>query len=96
MTLKSAVTTRGELAVGALFTSILPRSDDRGRDPEHVDDARPGQPHDLFGPQQTISDADTCSPLQITRQGIRNPPTTSVFSALTALLSRRTTAFRLG
>jgi outer membrane murein-binding lipoprotein Lpp len=50
----------------------------------------------LFGPQQTISDADTCGPLQITRQGIRNPPTTSVFSALTALLSRRTAAFRFG
>lgn len=50
----------------------------------------------LFGPQQTISDSDTCGPLQVTRQGIRNPPTTSAFSALTALLSRRTTAFRLG
>jgi hypothetical protein len=49
----------------------------------------------LFGPQQTISDADTCSPLQITRQGIRNPPTASVFSALTSLLSA-SKAFRLG
>lgn len=43
----------------------------------------------LFGPQQTIGDADTCGPLQVTRQGIRNPPTTSAFSALTALLSRK-------
>jgi outer membrane murein-binding lipoprotein Lpp len=37
----------------------------------------------LFGPQQTISDANTCGPLQITRQGIRTPPSASVFSALT-------------
>lgn len=50
----------------------------------------------LFGPQQTISDSDTCGPLQIARQGIRNPPTSSVFSALTALLARRTASFRLG
>jgi enoyl-[acyl-carrier-protein] reductase (NADH) len=50
----------------------------------------------MFGPQQTISDANTCGPLQISRQGIRNPPTASVFSALTALLTRRTAAFRLG
>jgi enoyl-[acyl-carrier-protein] reductase (NADH) len=50
----------------------------------------------LFGPQQTISDGNTCGPLQITRQGIRNPPTPSVFSALTGLLSRRTASFRLG
>jgi hypothetical protein len=49
----------------------------------------------LFGPQQTISDANTCNPLQITRQGIRNPPTASVFSALTSLLST-SKAFRLG
>lgn len=49
----------------------------------------------LFGPQQTISDADTCSQLKVTRQGIRNPPTASVFSALVALVSR-TSAFRLG
>jgi hypothetical protein len=50
----------------------------------------------LFGSQQTISDANTCGPLQIARQGIRTPPSASVFSALTALLSRRTAAFRLG
>jgi hypothetical protein len=50
----------------------------------------------LFGPQQTISDANLCSALQITRQGIRTPPTVSVFSALTQLLSRKTAAFRLG
>lgn len=49
----------------------------------------------LFGEQQTISDSKTCSLLKITRQAIRTPPTTSVFSALTALLSR-TSAFRLG
>jgi hypothetical protein len=48
----------------------------------------------LFGPQQTISDANACSALQISRQGIRNPPNTAVFSALVALLSR-TAAFRL-
>lgn len=50
----------------------------------------------LFGPQQTVSDGNACSALGITRQGIRNPPTASVFSSLTALLGRRTAAFRLG
>ena len=51
----------------------------------------------LFGPQQTISDADTCSALPVTRQGIRTPPTTSVFSALTSLLSSgKAPTFRLG
>jgi outer membrane murein-binding lipoprotein Lpp len=49
----------------------------------------------LFGPQQTISDSNTCNPLQITRQGIRTPPTPSVFSALTALVNT-SKAFRLG
>ena len=49
----------------------------------------------LFGQQQTISDSDTCNPLKISRQGIINPPTTSVFSALTRLLSE-SKAFRLG
>jgi hypothetical protein len=49
----------------------------------------------LFGVQQTISDANSCSVLQIARQGIRTPPTTSVFSALVALVSR-TKAFRFG
>jgi hypothetical protein len=51
----------------------------------------------LFGPQQTISDADTCSALQISRQGIHAPPSASVFSALTALFTRRlSTVLRLG
>jgi hypothetical protein len=51
----------------------------------------------LFGPQQTISDSNTCNPLQIARQGIISPPTTSVFSALTRLLSPTgKVAFRLG
>jgi hypothetical protein len=49
----------------------------------------------LFGPQQTISDADACSALQVPRQGIVQPPTTAAFSALVALVSR-TKAFRLG
>ena len=49
----------------------------------------------LFGTQQTISDANACSSLQIARQGIRTPPTTTVFSALVALVSR-TKAFRFG
>jgi hypothetical protein len=49
----------------------------------------------LFGPQQTISDANACSALQIPRQGIVQPPTTAAFSALVALVSR-TKAFRLG
>jgi hypothetical protein len=49
----------------------------------------------LFGAQQTISDADACSALQINRQGIINPPSASVFSALVQLVSR-TSAFRLG
>jgi hypothetical protein len=51
----------------------------------------------LFGPQQTISDQNTCSVFEITRQGIRVPPTSSVFSALTGLFSRRISTFlRLG
>src|SRR5262249_47487071 len=49
----------------------------------------------LFGSQQTISDANACSALQIHRQGIITPPTASVFSALVQLVSR-TSAFRLG
>jgi hypothetical protein len=40
----------------------------------------------VFGNQQTISDAGACQALRITRQGIRTPPTTAVFSALVALL----------
>lgn len=52
----------------------------------------------LFGAQQTISDGNLCSKgLDITRQGIRVPPTSTVFSALTALLTRRvSTVLRLG
>ena len=50
----------------------------------------------LFGPQQAISDSDTCGPLQITRQGVRQTPTVSVFSALTALLGPAKAAFRFG
>ena len=51
----------------------------------------------LFGPQQTISDSNTCTPLSVTRQGIRTPPTASVFSALTSLLSAgKAPAFKLG
>jgi hypothetical protein len=49
----------------------------------------------LFGPQQTISDSNTCNPLKVARQGIRTPPTASAFSALTALLGPAK-AFRLG
>ncbi len=41
----------------------------------------------LFGPQQTISDANLCSAFKITRQGIRNPPTASVFSAIVSLIT---------
>lgn len=48
----------------------------------------------VFGTQQTISDGNACSALQIARQGIRTPPTVSVFSALVALLgSSKTSAF---
>jgi hypothetical protein len=47
----------------------------------------------VFGPQQTISDGGFCNLLQITRQGIRTPPTVSAFSALVALLGTRTSAF---
>jgi hypothetical protein len=50
----------------------------------------------IFGPQQTISDANACSALQISRQGIRTPPTASVFSALVQLVSSKTSAFRFG
>ena len=41
------------------------------------------------------SAGNACNALQIHRQGIIQPPTTSVFSALVALVSR-TKAFRLG
>jgi hypothetical protein len=48
----------------------------------------------VFGPQQTISDAQACAALQISRQGIRTPPTVSVFSALVGLVAARTNAFK--
>jgi hypothetical protein len=47
----------------------------------------------VFGPQQTIGDGGFCNALQITRQGIRTPPTTAAFSALVALTSK-TAGFR--
>jgi hypothetical protein len=50
----------------------------------------------VFGPQQTISDANACSALKIARQGIRVPPTTSIFSALVALVTSRNATLRLG
>jgi uncharacterized protein YlxW (UPF0749 family) len=47
-----------------------------------------------FGSQTTISDKGACDALNITRQGIRVPPTLSVFSALTSLFSgAKTVAF---
>jgi hypothetical protein len=49
----------------------------------------------LFGAQQTISDANACSLLRINRQGIINPPSVSVFSALVQLITSKS-AFRLG
>lgn len=50
----------------------------------------------VFGPQQTISDLSSCSDLRITRQGIKSPPTVSVFSAIVALFKpTRTSAFSL-
>lgn len=49
----------------------------------------------IFGPQQTIGDLNACSDLQITRQGIRNPPTVSVFSAIVGLFSSGKQAFKL-
>ena len=48
-----------------------------------------------FGPQQTIGDGGFCNALQITRQGIRTPPTTAAFSAIVALTQSRTSALRL-
>ena len=49
----------------------------------------------VFGPQQTIGDLNACSDLQITRQGIRNPPNVSVFSAIIGLFSSGKQAFKL-
>ena len=47
----------------------------------------------VFGPQQTIGNADACSPLRITRQGIQTPPTLVTFSALVALITPRLKAY---
>jgi len=49
----------------------------------------------IFGAQQTIGDLNACSDLKITRQGIRNPPTVSVFSAIVGLFSTGKQAFNL-
>ena len=42
-----------------------------------------------FGPQAAVSDFQTCSALQITRQQGAIPPTVAVFSALTSLIGSR-------
>jgi hypothetical protein len=42
-----------------------------------------------FGPQAAVSDFQTCSALQITRQQGTVPPTVAVFSALTSLIGAR-------
>jgi hypothetical protein len=42
-----------------------------------------------FGPQAAVSDFQTCSALQITRQQGAIPPTVAVFSALTTLIGSR-------
>ena len=96
VTLKSAVTTAENLSFGALYIATCLAATTADAIQSTWTTLDQANHTTLFGPQQTISDADTCAPLQVTRQGIRNPPTTSVFSALTALLARRTTAFRLG
>jgi hypothetical protein len=49
----------------------------------------------VFGPQQTIGDASACSDLQIARQGIKNPPSVSGFSAIVGLFQGGRHAFRL-
>jgi hypothetical protein len=94
-TLKSTVTTLDNAVVGALLieTCLAATTADALQSTwATLDQANGGS---LFGPQQTISDSNTCNPLEITRQGIRTPPTTGVFSALTSLLSAGK-AFRLG
>ncbi len=96
VTLKAAVTDAGNTAIATLYLascSIAVTADAIQSTWTTLDAANHTT---LFGPQQTISDANTCGPLQIGRQGIRNPPTASVFSALTALLARKTSSFRLG
>ena len=96
VTLKSAVTTLSSDVFATIlvtFCSIAVTADALQSTWTTLDAANHTT---LFGPQQTVSDADTCSPLQITRQGIRNPPTTSVFSALESLLSRKTAVLKLG
>ena len=96
-TLKSSVTTVENLVAGALYieTCLAATTADALQSTWTTLDQAMGKT--VFGPQQTISDSNTCNPLQITRQGIINPPSTSVFSALTRLLSPSgKVAFRLG
>lgn len=95
VTLKSTVTQTKNLVAAALFieTCLAATTADALQSTWTTFDQTMGTT--VFGPQQTISDSDTCTPLQITRQGIRQPPTASVFSALTSLLSG-SRAFRLG
>ena len=97
VTLKSVVTRADNLAAASLFieTCLAATTADAIQSTWATLDQAMGTT--LFGPQQTISDSNTCRPLEITRQGIRTPPTTSVFSALTALLSGSgKAAFRRG
>jgi hypothetical protein len=96
VTLKSAVASTQNLVVGSLFLTACLSATTADAFQSTWTTLDQANHTTLFGPQQTISDADTCSGLQITRQGIRQPPTTSVFSALTALLTRRTAALRFG
>jgi hypothetical protein len=97
VTLQSTVTQAAELSVADLFLTacLAATTSDAFQSTWITLDQAGGT--SLFGPQQTISDADTCSALPVTRQGIRTPPTTSVFSALTSLLSSgKAPTFRLG
>ena len=97
VTLKSTVTQAANLSLADLFLTacLAATTSDAFQSTWMTLDQAGGT--SLFGPQQTISDADTCSVLPVTRQGIRTPPTTSVFSALTALLSSgKAPLFRLG
>jgi len=96
-TLKSTVATLENLTVGSLFLTacLSATTADAFQSTWTTLDQAGGT--NLFGPQQTISDSNTCNQLQITRQGILTPPTVSVFSALTALLSAgKAPAFKLG
>ena len=95
VTLKAAVTRNENLVAASLFieTCLAATTADAFQSTwTTIDQANHTS---LFGNQQTISDSNTCNPLSITRQGIINPPTTSVFSALTRLLSG-SRAFKLG